>query len=67
MRRPAALAAYDAHRLKQLVLLGATEGEETNNKAVILVALTWYLGFVNLFLFLLRILGRRQQAGVLIL
>ena len=34
MRRPAALVAYDAHRLKQLVLLSATEGEETNNKAV---------------------------------
>jgi FtsH-binding integral membrane protein len=55
-----ALTAYDTQKLKQLALLGVTEGEETSNKASILGALTLYLDFVNLFLFLLRIFGRRR-------
>jgi len=55
-----ALTAYDTQKLKQLALLGVTEGEETSNKAAILGALTLYLDFVNLFLFLLRIFGRRR-------
>ncbi|GAB2871988.1 Bax inhibitor-1/YccA family protein [Hymenobacter ruber] len=55
-----ALAAYDTQKLKQLALLGITEGEEVSNKASILGALTLYLDFVNLFLFLLRIFGRRR-------
>ena len=55
-----ALTAYDTQKLKQLALLGVTEGEETSHKASILGALTLYLDFVNLFLFLLRIFGRRR-------
>ena len=55
-----ALTAYDTQKLKQLALLGVTEGEETSSKASILGALTLYLDFVNLFLFLLRIFGRRR-------
>ena len=55
-----ALTAYDTQKLKQLALLGVTEGEETSRKASILGALTLYLDFVNLFLFLLRIFGRRR-------
>ena len=55
-----ALTAYDTQKLKQLALLGVTEGEETSQKASILGALTLYLDFVNLFLFLLRIFGRRR-------
>ena len=55
-----ALTAYDTQKLKQLALLGITEGEETSNKASILGALTLYLDFVNIFLFLLRLFGRRR-------
>ena len=55
-----ALTAYDTQKLKQLALFGAMEGEETSQKASILGALTLYLDFVNLFLFLLRIFGRRR-------
>ncbi|GAB3847620.1 Bax inhibitor-1/YccA family protein [Hymenobacter terrigena] len=55
-----ALTAYDTQKLKQLALLGVTEGEEMSHKASILGALTLYLDFVNLFLFLLRIFGRRR-------
>ena len=54
------LTAYDTQKLKQLALLGVTEGEEVSHKASILGALTLYLDFVNLFLFLLRIFGRRR-------
>lgn len=55
-----ALTAYDTQKLKQLALLGVSEGEETSNKASILGALTLYLDFVNLFLFMLRLFGRRR-------
>lgn len=55
-----ALTAYDTQKLKQLALLGATQGEDFNQKASILGALTLYLDFINLFLFLLRLFGRRR-------
>ncbi|RZK23584.1 MAG: Bax inhibitor-1/YccA family protein [Hymenobacter sp.] len=55
-----ALAAYDTQKLKQIAFLGVTEGEEVGHKASILGALTLYLDFVNLFLFLLRFFGRRR-------
>ncbi|TDN37870.1 Bax inhibitor-1/YccA family protein [Hymenobacter sp. UV11] len=55
-----ALAAYDTQKLKQLAFLGVTEGEDMHDKASILGALTLYLDFVNLFLFLLRFFGRRR-------
>ncbi|MBD2767838.1 Bax inhibitor-1/YccA family protein [Hymenobacter sp. BT664] len=55
-----ALTAYDTQKLKQLALLGLTEGEEMSNKASILGALILYMDFINLFLFLLRIFGRRR-------
>ncbi|HEX8504698.1 MAG TPA: Bax inhibitor-1/YccA family protein [Hymenobacter sp.] len=55
-----ALTAYDTQKLKQLALLEVTEGEEMSNKASILGALTLYLDFINLFLFLLRLFGRRR-------
>ena len=55
-----ALTAYDTQKLKQMALLGVTEGEEVSNKISVLGALTLYLDFINLFLFLLRIFGRRR-------
>ena len=55
-----ALTAYDTQKLKQLALVGITEGEEVSEKASILGALTLYLDFINLFLFLLRLFGRRR-------
>jgi FtsH-binding integral membrane protein len=54
------LTAYDTQKLKQLALLGITEGEEVSNKASVVGALTLYLDFINLFLFVLRIMGRRR-------
>ncbi|MFA8450812.1 MAG: Bax inhibitor-1/YccA family protein [Bacteroidales bacterium] len=53
------LVAYDVQKLKRIGA-GAEYGTETTNKLVILGALTLYLDFVNLFLFLLRLFGGRK-------
>lgn len=55
-----ALTAYDTQKLKAVAFTGVTEGEEASHKASILGALTLYLDFINLFLFLLRFFGRRR-------
>jgi len=52
------LVAYDTQKLK--VLATKLEGEEMEHKASIIGALTLYLDFINLFLLLLRIMGRRR-------
>ncbi|MEI8047173.1 MAG: Bax inhibitor-1/YccA family protein [Bacteroidota bacterium] len=53
------LTAYDVQKLKKI---GAemTAGEESTRKYTIMGALSLYLDFINLFLFLLRFLGRRN-------
>jgi FtsH-binding integral membrane protein len=53
-----ALTAYDTQKLKALAFVGLGD-EDTDRKAAVLGALTLYLDFINLFLFLLRIFGRR--------
>ena len=56
------LTAYDAQKIKQLAIAvgdGETD-EETGNKFAVFGALTLYLDFINLFLYLLRIFGRRR-------
>jgi FtsH-binding integral membrane protein len=52
------LAAYDAQRLRAMAL--ALPSGQTGSYAVV-GALTLYLDFINLFLFLLRFLGRRRD------
>lgn len=53
------LTAYDTQKIKQI---GATVGleNETGRKLALLGATSLYLDFINLFLFLLRLLGRRD-------
>jgi len=53
------LTAYDTQKLKVLAQGGFASGEE-RHKAAILGALRLYLDFINLFLMLLRIFGRRR-------
>lgn len=53
------LIAYDTQRLKRMALGVGTEGG-ASQKASILGALALYLDFINLFLMLLRIFGRRR-------
>jgi len=52
----AGLTAYDTQRLKELFLRG-----EASANLPIVGALTLYLDFINMFLFLLRIFGRRRD------
>ena len=53
-----ALTAYDTQKL---LALGATVADgETRAKASVLGALTLYLDFINIFLFLLRLMGDRK-------
>jgi FtsH-binding integral membrane protein len=52
------LTAYDAQRLKGMAL-ALPEGQ-TGSYAIV-GALTLYLDFINLFLFLLRFLGNRRD------
>jgi FtsH-binding integral membrane protein len=54
-----ALTAYDTQRIKR-IYLAQQEGEEFSKRLAILGALHLYLDFINLFLFLLRIFGRRR-------
>jgi FtsH-binding integral membrane protein len=56
----AGLTAYDMNKIKQLQQAGADAYSEQGRKAAVLGALSLYLDFINLFLFLLRIFGARR-------
>ncbi len=53
------LTAYDSQKIKQM-LLQAPDAGEGAQKIALLGALTLYLDFINLFLYLLRIFGKRE-------
>ncbi len=53
------LTAYDTQKIKQMCLQAPDAGE-TMQKYALLGALSLYLDFVNLFIYLLRIFGRRN-------
>lgn len=53
------LTAYDTQKLKAIASNGFDNGENLE-KSAILGALTLYLDFINLFIFLLRIFGARK-------
>ena len=55
------LTAYDAQKIKQMYLAAGTDDSETVRKIAVLGALTLYLDFINLFLYLLRIFGGRRN------
>jgi len=54
----AGLTAYDTQKIKSMYF--AVAGTDFHGKATIMGALTLYLDFINLFLFLLRFLGNRE-------
>lgn len=54
------LTAYDTQKIKKLLLSEGTEVNETTQKIALLGALSLYLDFINLFLYLLRLLGNRK-------
>ena len=53
------LTAYDMQKLKRIGMQ-VESGTEEGNKLALMGALTLYLDFINLFLFLLRFLGNRD-------
>ncbi len=53
------LIAYDTQKIKNLNIIG-NEGTDEDKKEAIIGALTLYLDFINLFLKLLRLLGKRK-------
>ncbi len=54
----AGLTAYDTQKIKSMYF--AVAGTDFHGKAKIMGALTLYLDFINLFLFLLRFMGNRD-------
>ena len=54
------LTAYDSQKIKQM-LLQAPDAGEGAQKLALLGALTLYLDFINLFIYLLRIFGRSRD------
>ena len=54
------LIAYDTQKLKAIHAMGF-EGQDMQKKVAVLGALTLYLDFINLFLLLLRLFGRRRD------
>ena len=53
------LTAYDTQKIKNMLLMAPDAGEAAQ-KMALLGALTLYLDFINLFIYLLRIFGRRE-------
>lgn len=54
------LTAYDSQKIKQM-LQTAPDASESSQKIALLGALSLYLDFINLFLYLLRIFGSRRD------
>lgn len=55
------LTAYDAQKIKQLMWEHGTAVNGLTQKLAVLGALTLYLDFINLFLYLLRFLGKSRN------
>lgn len=53
------LTAYDVQKIKQIGMTGV-ENNDTMTKISIFAALSLYLDFINLFLYLLRVFGKRN-------
>jgi uncharacterized protein len=53
------LTAYDTQKIKQMAQ--AVDDEQAQAKIAVLGALILYLDFINLFLFLLRFMGRQKE------
>lgn len=54
------LTAYDSQKIKRLLSGDDIEVNEVTQKIALMGAMTLYLDFINLFIYLLRILGDRK-------
>ena len=56
----AALTAYDTQKIKKLAMVMGEEDASFAGKVAVIGALALYLDFINLFLYLLQLFGRRR-------
>ena len=54
------LTAYDTQKIKNMLYMHGDEVNDGTMKLALLGSLTLYLDFINLFLYLLRFMGRRE-------
>ncbi|MCD8166355.1 MAG: Bax inhibitor-1/YccA family protein [Bacteroides sp.] len=54
------LTMYDTQKIKRMLSVEGIEVNDSTRKIALMGALTLYLDFINLFLYLLRILGNRK-------
>jgi FtsH-binding integral membrane protein len=54
------LTAYDTQRIGRMAAQMSGQGSEATSKMAIMGALKLYLDFINMFLFMLRLFGRRR-------
>jgi FtsH-binding integral membrane protein len=54
------LTAYDSQKIKNMLMAYGTDVNEGTQKLALMGSLTLYLDFINLFIYLLRIFGRRN-------
>ncbi len=59
----AGLTAYDTQRIKEMYY--EADGAEVTGRKAIMGALTLYLDFINLFMFLLQFMGNRSKTELL--
>ena len=55
------LTAYDAQNIKNMLQQYGTEENDATQKVALMGSLSLYLDFINLFIYLLRILGTRRD------
>ena len=55
------LTAYDAQKIKEMMYENGSEVNDFTQKLAVLGALSLYLDFINLFLYLLRFLGKSRN------
>lgn len=55
------LTAYDAQKIKNMITIYGDETNEQGMKMALMGSLSLYLDFINLFLYLLRIMGSRRD------
>ena len=55
------LTAWDTQKIKKMFLMYGGEVNEQTQKLALLGSLTLYLDFINLFLYLLRFMGSRNN------
>lgn len=56
----AALTAYDAQKIKEMLQQYGTDVNESTQKIALMGSLSLYLDFINMFLYLLRFFGNRD-------